>query len=206
MKNNILPFSQGIKPISISIITTLFISYFVSELIGTFLVFFTFFLIYIYRNNHNEIRRDNSEILSIINGTIEAIDKNDLTTKIYIHVSILDHHHLKAPIDSSMKITNHTNGLNLNPNSFKSTTLNESLDLNFDNIKVNLLSGLCNNKIKIKDTHQVIKGDNLGLFINGIITMILQNNDIKLNVNLGDKVKAGQTVIAFYNQGLNDEK
>ncbi|MBT3280729.1 MAG: hypothetical protein HOF69_06890 [Campylobacteraceae bacterium] len=198
--NNFIILSQGIKPIVISFILAVLTSSFISDTLGNLLLVVTLFIMFIFRNTKREIKRDGTEILSIIDGTVDAIDKSIETTKVYINVSILDSHILRAPIDAQMISQNHINGLNLNPNSFKATKLNESLDLNFDNINVNLLSGICNNKLDIHSSN-VVKGDEIGLFLNGVVTLTFKNKDIKLNINLGDKVKAGQTVIAFKNQG-----
>lgn len=198
MTNNSFILSSGFKPIIISFIIALFSYILISETLGNIVLIITLVIAYVFRNPERDIMRNDSEILSITDGRVDTIDIKDNTTDIYIDVSILDTHVLRAPFDGNMEVINAKHGLNLNPNSFKATLFNESLDLQFDDLKVNLLSGLCNTKPEIHSASNLSKGDNIGTFINGVIKITFTNNEkIKLNIEIGDKVKAGQTIIAF---------
>jgi phosphatidylserine decarboxylase len=200
MTNNSIILKEAIKPLLISLIVALISFILISKTIGFIVIFITVFIAYIYRTTSLDPKRDDSEILSISDGTIDAIDYESEDILVYINVSILNSHTLRAPIDANMKVIKYSNGLNLNPNSLKATKLNESVSISFDDLKVDLLSGICNNSIKIEN-NSVIKGDAISTFINGIIKIKLNRKNIKLNINLGDKVVAGKTVIAFINQG-----
>jgi phosphatidylserine decarboxylase len=196
IQNNFIILSEGIKPTVISFLIAVFVNIFISNILGYLLFFLTLFVAYIYRNTYRKIKRIDKEIISIVDGTINAIDINKKITKVYISVSILDSHTLRAPIDGQIICHNQTNGLNLNPNSFNALKLNSFIDLSINNIDINFLSGLYGNNLEIYNSN-VIKGDHIGLFLNGIVTMSFKSKDIKLNINIGDKIKSGQTVIAF---------
>jgi len=183
------------KNIIISFIVAI-IAYFIDETLGNLALIVTVGLLFIYRDPSRAIKREESEILSICDGRVDAIDTKENNIDIYFSVNMCNTHTLRSPIDGNIKVTNQVHGLNLNPNSYKASKLNSSLDINIDSLNINFLSGLCNNSLEIT-TGKVVKGDTIGTFLDGIIKMTLNKNDIKLNINIGDKVKAGQTVIAF---------
>lgn len=198
MLNNSFILNSGFKPIIISFIIALLSYMLISETLGNIVLIITLVIAYIFRNPERDIMRNDSEILSITDGRIDTIDIHNNSTNIYINVSILDTHVLRAPFDSNMEVVNHRHGINLNPNSFKATLFNETLDLKFDDLTVNLLSGVCNTPLDLHSQANISKGDNIGTFINGIIKVTFTDNEkIKLNIDIGDKVKAGQTIIAF---------
>ena len=198
MSNNFIIAKEGFKSIILTFLISIVFSLFISDFLGNLGFLFTLMLLFIYKNPERDTKRDDSEILSIADGRIDTIDFHDKKTDIYINVSICNTHILRAPSDGSFKITKQINGLNLNPNSYKAQNLNSSVTLKFNKFKINLLSGICGSKIYIDNCEHKIKGDRIGLFLNGIIKITLKNTDnIKLNVKIGDKVRAGETVIAF---------
>jgi phosphatidylserine decarboxylase len=198
MTNNSFIISNGTKPIALVFAASVFAYVFVCETLGHVLLLITLLLMYIYRNPERDIKRNDSEILSICDGTVNTIDVFENHTDIYINVSILDTHILRAPMDGDIKIVSKRFGLNLNPNSFLATKLNESLRLRFENLDIEFLSGFFNSKIHIDSQHNLIKGDKFGSFLNGIIKLRFEHNEnIKLNVKIGDKLQAGKTIIAF---------
>jgi len=199
IKNSII-LKEGIKPIFISLFITIICAIFISSSLATILAIITIFIAFMYRDKNIDLKRNDSEILSICDGTINTIDYNKTQTILYINVTPFNNHILISPIDANLKILKYKNGLNLNPNSFKANKLNEQLVIAMNDIEIEFLSGVCNNKINIQEK-EFIKGDKLGVFLNGIIKITFNSNNIKLNVNIGDKIQSGQTVIAFTTQG-----
>ncbi len=183
------------KNIIISFVLAIF-AYLIDETLGNIALLITVGLLIIYRDPSRTIKREDTEILSICDGRVDTIDNHDNKIDIYFKVDMCNTHILRAPIDGKINIINQVHGLNLNPNSYKASILNSSIDLELANLKINFLSGLCNNTIDIA-SGDVVKGDKIGMFLDGVIKITLDKNDIKLNINIGNKVKAGQTVIAF---------
>jgi len=66
--------------------------------------------------------------------------------------------------------------------------------LKFDDIKVKLISGLCNNKIKRIPNRNVIQGEKITVFLDGLVIISIDEKS-KLMVNIGDKLISGQTVL-----------
>ena len=193
MNNFINP--QGVKPISISIISALFLSIFISSTLGNIGFIITAFLVYIYRDTNSHIVFHNkNNILSPVDGKIFAIDNIDGKQKIYIKVSLCNGHNIKAPQDSEYKVKNYKCGLNLNPNSYKGNLLNEQVSFKFDNLKFKLISGICNSKIHFTPSSKISQGDSMGLFLQGNVVVTVKKEH-QLEVEIGQKLVAGQSIL-----------
>ena len=97
-------------------------------------------------------------------------------------------------MNSNVKIRNHQYGLNLDPNSYKANILNEQISFKFNNLKLKLIAGICSPKIDFENNAEVKQGDPIAVFIDGIAIITIKE-DSNLVIKLGDKLKAGQTVI-----------
>jgi len=186
---------QGTKPIVISILVTLFLYIFISSALGNIGFLFTIILVYIYRDTSSHIVFHNkNNVLSPVDGKVFAIDNIDGKQKIYIKVNLCDGHNLKAPQSGEYKAKGYKHGLNLNPNSYKGSLLNEQISFKFSNIKFRLISGICNSKIYFDENEDITQGDTFGLFLQGncIVTV---KKDYNLEVEIGQKVVAGQSIL-----------
>jgi len=162
-----------------------------------FLAFISFsimlFLIYVYRVKSININKlQNKHIYSPIDGKIGAIDTKGSSKLIYIDVNLFHCHILRALESSSVKVEL-KRGLNLNSNSFKAQKLNERASIEFKNTKLNLISSLSN--INLIHKQDFLKGEKLGIFLQGQVIVQL-NGKFNLNINIGDKLKSGKTIIA----------
>jgi phosphatidylserine decarboxylase len=147
-----------------------------------------------YRNNYRHVFSNTQNVLAPIDGTITAIDNTNGKYKIYCKVGLLNNHVLRAPIDAELKIKKFKHGLNLNPNTYKASLYNEQIVLKFDDIKLKIISGLCNSKMKRPKETNVSQGDKIGVFIDGIVIITVSSKN-NLLVNIGDKVTSAQTVL-----------
>jgi len=139
-----------------------------------------------------------TNIISPVDGKIQAIDIVKGKYKVYCDVGVFDGNNILAPIDSSMIIKSYTNGLNLSSDTYKAKLLNERVNIKFGDISLKLLGGVCNSKIKLLKEDTVQQGEKIGKFINGIAIMKLPKYT-DLSIQIGDKIKAGQTMIGKYN-------
>ena len=149
---------------------------------------------FIYRNPSRHIFENSKSILSPIDGKIIAIDCVDGKQKIYCKVNLCNNHILRAPQSGNFKIKKYHHGLNLNPNSYKANILNEQITIKFKNLKLKLISGICNQTIEYSEKTEAMQGENIGLFLDGIAIMTVKEN-FSLMIDIGDKVTAGQTII-----------
>jgi len=194
-KNNFLILSQGYnKILSVLLLSILFdiVSFDTLSCMGyTFVVI----LLFIYRNpSINNFSKDTNNFFSPVDGKIIAIDKTKNKQKIYINVSICNTHLVTSPKDCTMSIHKIKNGLNLPCNTYKAKKLNNQITLKFDNIKVKFISGICNNEINFINPIKLKLGDEIGLFMQGLVIIELPLNT-NLEVNLNNKVYSNKTLI-----------
>ena len=194
--NTIIIAKQGFRPIIISFILAIIFHFILDfSFIGSLFYILTLILLIVYRNPERSSYTHENEILAPIDGKVVGIDDIDGKKNIYIDVSLCNTHLLRAPISSDFELKKFRHGQNLKHFTYKANKLNEKALLSFGEIKVELLSGLCNPKIDLSNDHKVIKGERIGLFIQGYVKVIL-DSDKETFVNIGDKVYAGETIIA----------
>ena len=188
--------TQGIKYILLSAIVTFVLFLLDLEILSFLALVLTLFLGYVYRNPSRHIFNNDKYILSPVDGIVEAIDNVHGKYKIYCKVSLCDVHNVKAPVGGEMKIKKHHKGLNLDPNSFKGSLLNEQVIFKFHHLKLKLVGGLCNPSIKFTSKHNVEQGDNIAVLVDGIAIVTIKDTH-ELDITIGEKLTAGQTKITF---------
>ena len=196
MNNNNQPIlKEGFSPIIITLMISLFFSIFISNFLGNVGFIITILFIFIYRNPSRQTMNNKNMILAPIDGKISAIDITKNKYKIYIDVNLCNTHVLRAPIKSKFKIKSFTNGLNLKSSSYKAKLLNTQATLKFDDIKIKLISGICNSNIILYKNDKVEATQDVGIFLNGLVIVELpKTNNLKISLN--DKIYAGLTQIA----------
>jgi len=201
MNNLSIVAKEGWKIIAISFGVSIVLRIIDFDFLGNMGLLFTLFLVFVYRNPERSVYSNENEILSPIDGRVSAIDFCNGKMKIYIDVSLCDTHILRAPVDGKFSIDSFNHGLNLNPISFKAKKLNEQMVLKFSHLKLKLLSGVCNNKIKVYESNKELKkGDRFGLFLHGIAEIDF-DDEVSPSVQIGDKIKAANTIIGRFARG-----
>jgi len=194
MKKNSLILPEGYRKIVTVFIVSFFLLFFVYDCFGYWGMLLGFFLMYAYRNTYRHIHQNTDSVLAPIDSTVTAIDKVNGKYKIYCKVSLCNNHVFRAPVKSELKMKKYKCGLNLNPNTYKASLYNEQIVLKFDDIKIKLLSGVYNHKMKRFKEVEVSQGDSLGVFLNGIVVITVASSN-NLLVDIGDKLTSGQTVL-----------
>jgi phosphatidylserine decarboxylase len=195
--NNNIILQEGYKSILIALTLSVLASLFICDTLAIIGYIITFVLLFAYRNpNINFYNKDEKNILAPIDGKITAIDYSKNKYKVYIDVSLCDTHILRAPKDAPFKIKSFINGMNLCSNTYKAKLLNTRATLKFDDIKVKLLSGMCNPNITLYDTLENVEATQaIGVFLHGTIVVEIPK-EYELQIALNDKIKAGQSVLA----------
>ncbi len=194
MKNSGIILTQGYKYIISIFIVAIITSLFDLEILSTILYITTFITLFVFRNPNRVIFKNKNAILSPIDGKVSAIDVVNGKKIIYCKVSPCGTHIVRSPSDTNIKIKNKINGLNLNPNSYKANILNEQITFKFANMKLKLISGICNPKIEYTEDTNVLQGEQVAVFIDGLAVITVKNS-IQLEINIGDKLTAGQSVL-----------
>lgn len=194
MKKNKIILPEGYKNITIVFIVSIILSLFISDFLGNIGFVLGIFLLYVYRDNYRHIFTNTQSVLAPIDSVVTAIDTVNEKHKIYCKVGLLNNHILRAPIAGDVKVKKHRRGLNLNTSSYKASLYNEQVVLKFDDIKIKLISGLCNSKMKyIKET-EVSQGDKISIFLDGMVVITVPKSE-DLLINIGDKLTSGQTIL-----------
>ena len=190
---------QGYKPIIIALIIVVILELFISSFLSNIALFITIFILFIYRNPKRHVFSNKNSVLSPIDAKVIAIDNVNGKQQVYCKVNLCNTHILRAPTSGKIKIRKYQHGLNLNPNSYKASILNEQITVKFNDLKLKLISGFCNTKIEFTQKEIVNQGDDIGLFIDGLAILTIKK-EYKLLVNIGDSLKASQTILFKNNQ------
>ena len=189
---------EGYKVIAIAFAIAFFIKFFICDFLGNIAILVALFIVYVYRDDSREVFITQESVLSPIDGKIKAIDYVDGIQKIYCDVNLCDTHVLRAPVDGEYSVESLYHGTKISADMLKAKHLNERATIEFPNLTLNLLSGVCNSKLQIEEKNDVKQGERIGLFFNGLV-IIETEKALKLSIKIGDKIKAGQTIIGKYN-------
>jgi len=137
-------------------------------------------------------------------GKVKALTKDvaDKGFLVSIFMNFFDVHVNRAPISGIIKYVKHSKGRFINAERIVATFENENVQTLFQDgkfkIKVVQIAGLVARRIVpfIKEKEKVIKGQRIGIIkLGSQVTLILPAN-VKIKVHEGQKVFAGETVIA----------
>ena len=180
------------------------ILYYLYFLFGSFYIF----TIYFFRDPLRKIPFDTSAILSPADGrvvSINTVNDNDIgesSQVISIFLSIFDVHAFRYPFDGKIKSVNNKNGsfiaaFNNNASEVNAQIITVIKSNNFT-FKIKQIAGFVARRILCyaKPNEVVQKGDRMGFIRFGSRADIVVSSEIKICVNVGEKVKAGESVIA----------
>ena len=194
MKSSSIILTQGYKYIIAIFIVAIITSLLDLEILSAILYVLTFFTLFVFRNPNRVIFKNENAILSPIDGKVSAIDIVDGNKIIYCKVSPCDTHIVRSPSDTTIEIKKFKNGLNLNPNSYKASLLNDQIVFELSNIELKLISGICNPKIDYTEDKNLLQGEPIAVFIDGLAVITIKDT-ISLDIKIGDKLTAGQSVL-----------
>ena len=121
---------------------------------------------------------------------------------ISIFMSPLDVHINRAPIEGVVKSVKHTKGSFFRAYDLEKSFENEKNEIVIQNkkirVKVIQIAGFLARRIicHAKKNQKVNKGQKIGMIALGSQTSVIIPRGVELKVNINDKVKAGQTIIA----------
>ena len=182
------------------------------------------FLLNFYRDPERKIPKGNDivsradgKVISIIDtskdvikvkkgfiGKIRVLTK-DVANQCYvvsIFMSPLDVHVNRAPIEGTIKSIRHTKGKFFKAYDLEKSLENEKNEIVIENkklkIKIIQIAGFLARRIicRVKLHQKVNKGQRIGMIALGSQATIIMPGVVKLKIRLGDRVKAGSTIIA----------
>ncbi len=209
MRNNLLPIAkEGFYRIALTFV--LFVIFAILDL--EFLEFFSFltllFFIFVYRNPERMVPNlEQMSVVSPVDGVLLSIEElvdNQYTYKLEVDSSYLNVSLLRVPLSSSLETIDIQHGARLSQKVALSRDLNESIELVFhdthkNKIKIShmLKQSFDDIKIDAREKQNLVQGNRYGLMVNGITTIYLPQN-FRLNVRVGQELKASQTLIGYF--------
>ncbi|MFC1735038.1 phosphatidylserine decarboxylase family protein [Candidatus Hydrogenedentota bacterium] len=174
------------------------------------------FTIYFFRDPGREVDCSPGRVLSPADGKVTSIE--DVTEETYVHgsckrvsifLSVMNVHINRSPIAGKIEHIKHTPGKFMNAMSEKSGMDNENnaIGINGDiKILVRQIAGLIARRIVCAcDVGTDLRaGEKFGMIRFGSRTDLFLPSDTEIHVSVGDKVKAGLTLIGVYENEKTD--
>ncbi|MDI6714591.1 MAG: phosphatidylserine decarboxylase family protein [Thermodesulfovibrio sp.] len=166
------------------------------------------FFLYFFRDPERIPPADPHAVVSPADGKIISINQNSSLcgenyTEISIFMSPFDVHVNRVPFDGVVKEIIHTPGKFFSAFKEKAYRENENIKITFETpygvITVRQVAGFIARRSVcwLKEGQTLKKGDRLGMIKFSSRVDICLPSSFKIQVKVGDKVKAGKTVIAF---------
>jgi phosphatidylserine decarboxylase len=168
------------------------------------------FSLYFFRIPVRQFPDDEKLFISPADGKIvkiTAIDDPDLgaVTQISIFLSVFNVHKQWIPLSGTVLDKNVNKGKFLAAFNHKASMDNEQTstvlkDLEGNKFKIKQIAGLIARRIinNLSAGETVVRGNQLGFIRFGSRVDILVGDNFKINIEMGDKVKGGETIIGYF--------
>jgi len=208
MKNNLFIISKnGWQPIATFFGLFLFFMLFDFDFFATVSLFVMIFLLFVYRNPERTVASySEGTILSPVDGVvkrIESLEDSDFGYKIEIESSYKDVALLRAPISATLSDVSLVHGSRVTKFSPLFEKLNESAEILFETkdakrVKVvhRLKQSISPVELGVNEGEEILCASRYGYMLNGLTTIYLES-DTRLNIQVGQEIKAVQTLLAY---------
>ena len=162
------------------------------------------FMMYFFRDPARVVPKDEGIIVSAADGRVTRIDNADEGKTVSVFLSPLDVHINRSPIEGTIEKVEYVPGRKMPATSNNASFENErnSLTIRNENIVVvcTQIAGVLARRIVCWNRRgdHLERGERFGLIKFSSRTDLLMPNSVELCVNVGDRVKGGETVIAKY--------
>ncbi len=204
--NNKWPFVRGAIPfIGLGIVLTLFLLYVNFKFLALLFGLITAFIAFFFRDPNRKCQVKDKTILSPADGKLIEIDESKDYIKVGIFMSLTDVHINRIPVNGTIKDIKHIPGKFLRADLKEASLKNEKNriilipDGYSTPITIVQIAGIIARRIVcwIDKGDKVIAGQRFGLVCFGSRVELYLDKRCKIIVNLGQKVKAGITIIGY---------
>lgn len=200
---------EGYPFILVFVIITVVVGYFAGPFFATPPVLFTFFMFYFFRDPERDVPVENDVFVSPADGKVFLI--RDVTESKYIHaemkeisifMSPLDVHVNRVPCDGTVKKVTHNMGCFAAAYKADSSITNENIEMVFEtsygDILVRQVAGFVARRAvcRKKEGERLVRGERYGMIKFSSRLDIYLPRNVTLKVELEDKVRAGETILA----------
>jgi len=171
----------------------------------------TVLLIFFFRDPKRIIPGGENLILSPADGRVDEIEKlssasflETAAIRVSIFMSLFDVHINRLPISGEVKYIEHKSGKSLPAFKKESAKENEQTEIGIDNLSFRVILrqmvGFTARRIicHLKVGDKVKIGERFGMIKFGSRAELLLPQNVEIEVNLGDRVKAGETIIGIF--------
>lgn len=182
----------------------------ISLVIGSFLLIvplavLTLFIIWFFRDPSRRVPLGEGLVVSPADGKIIAISRMDDLTKISIFMSVFNVHVNRVPVDGVVKKIEYNKGKFLVASKDKASLDNEQnaitiTDDKGSDVKFVQIAGLVARRIVcyLREGASVKRGERFGMIRFGSRVDVYLPGVYKIKVALGERTKAGETILAVY--------
>ncbi len=193
---------EGIPFIIVPLLLALIFVYF--QTWSLFIVFIALaaFIAFFFRDPERNVPQEPNVIVSAADGRITRIEETEEGKLVSIFLSPLDVHINRAPIGGKITKITYTKGKKIPATSDKASYINERNSLVIENEKLKVtctqIAGILARRIVCwkNEGDKVEIGERFGLIKFGSRTDILMPPSVEILIQIGDKVRGGETVIA----------
>ena len=209
MRANLLPLSkEGLKYITSTSVFLILFSLLDLDLLTFFTSLLLIAFLYLFRNPERQLPMfEKQSVVAPSDGVVRAIvelQEGQYSYRVDIESSCLDVAVLRAPLNAKLESITKYNGTRVSKNSNLFHDTNENVDLVFIDEKENRLKITHRLKqsfsplfIEAIESHNLQQIARYGLMINGITSIYFPDN-FRLNVNVGDELKASESLIGYF--------
>jgi len=209
MKNNLFPIAkEGWKFIGFSIFALVLFNILDLDFLGLLSFLAMLFFIFVFRNPEREAPSfQSNSVVSPVDGEIVSIEEImdlDYAYKVEIDSSYFNVSVLRTPLSSSVKSLNIQRGSRLSKNNKLMQQINEKAEIIFEDNEGNRLKlvhvlkrSFDSININATESKYFLQGSRYGLMLDGITTIYLPQN-FRLNITIGNEVKASETLIGYF--------
>jgi len=196
---------DGIPFVVVPILIALLFAFFSIWIGAVIFLGLALFMAFFFRNPHREVPTDPDLVISAADGKVTRIEDRDEGKFVSVFLSPFDVHINRSPIAGKVTNVKLFKGKKAPATSNEASQTNERNALTIEGEKMTVVCtqivGILARRIvcwsKIGDTLQ--RGERFGLIKFGSRTDLLMPKSVEIMVEVGDRVKGGETIIAKLN-------
>lgn len=200
---------EGVPFIAIPIVMAAIFGAFAIWPVAIAFVLLALFMVYFFRDPKRAVPLGDGLIISSADGRVTRIETDENTKLVSVFLSPLDVHINRSPIAGKIKEITYVAGKKMPATRDEASLVNERNSLVIEGEYVTVtctqIAGILARRIVCwpKAGDNLERGQKFGLIKFGSRTDILMPASVDLTVNVGDRVRGGETIIARVSSGKN---
>jgi phosphatidylserine decarboxylase len=193
---------EGIPFIALPLIAAIILAIFSFWILAGICVAIALFMAFFFRDPVRTPPQDESVVVSAADGKVTRIDENDDGKLVSVFLSPLDVHINRSPIAGLVRSVTYIPGKKMPATNNEASFLNERNSLSIEGKKMTVvctqIAGILARRIVCwsKEGDNLDLGQKFGLIKFSSRTDLLMPKNVEIMVEIGDRVRGGETIIA----------